>query len=37
MLKQQSSYPDAVWIDLLKAEKFRRYLNNPETKSTGCL
>ena len=23
-------YPDAVWIDLLKAEEFRRYLNNPE-------
>ena len=25
-----SAYPDAVWIDLLKAEEFRRYLNNPE-------
>jgi len=24
------AYPDAVWIDLLKAEEFRRYLNNPE-------
>jgi len=23
-------YPKAVWIDLLKAEEFRRYLNNPE-------
>jgi len=23
-------YPEAVWIDLLKAEEFRRYLNNPE-------
>ncbi len=23
-------YPDAVWIDLLKAEEYRRYLNNPE-------
>ena len=26
----QSTYPDAVYIDLLKAEKYRRYLNNPE-------
>ena len=25
-----TAYPDAVWIDLLKAEEFRRYLNNPE-------
>lgn len=25
-----SAYPDAVWIDLLKAEEFRRYLNHPE-------
>ncbi|BCO09628.1 ATPase [Desulfolithobacter dissulfuricans] len=24
------SYPDAYWIDLLKAEEFRRYLTNPE-------
>ena len=24
------TYPDAVWIDLLKAEEFRRYLTNPE-------
>ncbi|MBU0673322.1 MAG: DUF4143 domain-containing protein [Proteobacteria bacterium] len=24
------TYPDAVWVDLLKAEEFRRYLNNPE-------
>lgn len=23
-------YPDAVWIDLLKAEEFRRYLGRPE-------
>lgn len=23
-------YPNAVWIDLLKAEEFRRYLNHPE-------
>lgn len=23
-------YPDAVWIDLLQAEEFRRYLGNPE-------
>ncbi len=26
----RSSYPDAFWIDLLKAEEFRRYLTNPE-------
>jgi predicted AAA+ superfamily ATPase len=26
----KAAYPDAVWIDLLKAEEFRRYLNNPE-------
>ena len=26
----KTAYPDAVWIDLLKAEEFRRYLNNPE-------
>ena len=26
----KSTYPDAVWIDLLKAEAFRRYLNHPE-------
>ena len=26
----RSTYPGAVWIDLLKAEEFRRYLNNPE-------
>lgn len=26
----KATYPDAVWIDLLKAEVFRRYLNNPE-------
>jgi len=24
------SYPDAFWIDLLKAEEFRRYLGHPE-------
>lgn len=24
------SYPDAMWIDLLKAEEFRRYLEHPE-------
>ncbi len=28
LLKER--YPDSVWIDLLKAEVFRRYLNNPE-------
>lgn len=26
----KSIYPDALWIDLLKADVFRRYLNNPE-------
>lgn len=26
----KAAYPDAVWIDLLKAEELRRYLNNPE-------
>lgn len=26
----RSKYPDAVWIDLLKAEEYRRYLDNPE-------
>jgi predicted AAA+ superfamily ATPase len=24
------TYPGAIWIDLLKAEEFRRYLGNPE-------
>ncbi len=23
-------YPDALWVDLLKADEFRRYLQNPE-------
>lgn len=26
----RETYPDALWIDLLKAEEFRRYLQNPE-------
>lgn len=26
----RNEYPDAVWIDLLKAEEYRRYLDNPE-------
>ena len=26
----RATYPDAVWIDLLKAEEYRRYLQNPE-------
>lgn len=26
----QATYPDAFWIDLLKADEFRRYLSNPE-------
>lgn len=24
------SYPDAVWVDLLKADEFRRYISRPE-------
>ncbi len=26
----REAYPDAVWIDLLKAEEYRRYLEHPE-------
>ena len=26
----QAAYPDAVWLDLLKADEYRRYLQNPE-------
>ena len=26
----KAAYPNAVWIDLLKVEEFRRYLHNPE-------
>ena len=26
----KATYPSAVWIDLLKAEEFRRYLEHPE-------
>jgi len=26
----QANYPEAFWIDLLKADEFRRYLQNPE-------
>lgn len=26
----RATYPEAVWIDLLKAEEYRRYLQNPE-------
>ena len=26
----RATYPDAVWIDLLQAEEYRRYLQNPE-------
>jgi predicted AAA+ superfamily ATPase len=26
----RQTYPDAFWIDLLKAEEYRRYLQNPE-------
>jgi predicted AAA+ superfamily ATPase len=25
-----AAYPDAMWIDLLKADEYRRYLQNPE-------
>lgn len=28
LLRRQ--YPDAIWIDLLKSEEFRRYLSHPE-------
>jgi len=27
----RQAYPDAFWIDLLKADEFRRYMQNPET------
>jgi len=27
----KAAYADAVWIDLLKAEEYRRYLQNPES------
>ncbi len=26
----RAAYPEAVWLDLLKAEEYRRYLGNPE-------
>jgi len=26
----RAAYPEALWIDLLKAEEYRRYLQNPE-------
>ncbi|MGZ8452555.1 MAG: AAA family ATPase, partial [Candidatus Binatia bacterium] len=26
----QTNYPDALWVDLLQADEFRRYLHNPE-------
>jgi hypothetical protein len=26
----QATYPDALWVDLLKADEFRRYVQNPE-------
>src|SRR5262249_54153545 len=26
----REAYPDALWIDLLKAEEYRRYVQNPE-------
>ncbi len=27
----RAAYPNAVWVDLLKAEEFRRYTTRPET------
>jgi predicted AAA+ superfamily ATPase len=27
----RAAYPDAVWVDLLKAEEYRRYLQHPES------
>jgi predicted AAA+ superfamily ATPase len=27
----RASYPDAFWVDLLKADEYRRYLERPET------
>lgn len=27
----QATYPEAIWIDLLKADEFRRYLQRPES------
>ena len=26
----KEAYPNALWIDLLKADEYRRYLENPE-------
>ena len=26
----KAAYPDAFWVDLLKAEEFRRYMERPE-------
>jgi len=26
----RTTYPEALWIDLLKADEYRRYLQNPE-------
>jgi uncharacterized protein len=26
----EGTYPDAMWLDLLKADEYRRYLQNPE-------
>jgi uncharacterized protein len=31
----RAKYPDALWIDLLKADEFRRYLQNPESLREG--
>lgn len=35
LLKQR--YPKAIWIDLLKADEFRRYMQNPEWLRTELL
>jgi predicted AAA+ superfamily ATPase len=31
----RATYPDALWVDLLKADEFRRYLQNPESLREG--
>lgn len=33
----KKTFPQAVWIDLLKSDEFRRYLNNPEYLRTECI
>jgi predicted AAA+ superfamily ATPase len=31
----RATYPDALWIDLLKADEFRRHIQNPESLREG--